>query len=408
MSKKHIMWVSDSPELPMVGQSRVARECLLRLKQHYDVSCAGYHPPLNGEDPMSHIGKEVDFHGIPILRIVRDRHEMIQMAIAHYRPDIVVFSHDVFEYPHMPYFREKNPNIKLIGYFTTDGDPIDARWIPVYDSVDMIWSPTHYGKRTITERLFWLKDRIDVIPYGLNHNVFKAGDKAEARMPLKFNAMDKFMGFYVGHNHGKKNLAAALVGWKEFAKDKNNDVVFVCITHTGYRNMGEWGKQPGDYDLTAFWSPTAQIYDHVVDDNLVSLYYRAADILLFPTVGEGFALPPMEGMASGCIPITTNFSGHTDFCNDENSFLMKDIKYLWSNMWMSKRALVDEYDVQKSLQLAYDMKNNDPEQWERKRLAGIETAKRFDWDKTVDMMIDSIENRLYKPQRERINKLFKI
>jgi len=45
----------------------------------------------------------------------------------------------------------------------------------------------------------------------------------------------------------------------------------------------------------------------VTDTDLPTLY-RAADLLVFPSLFEGFGLPPVEAMACGC-PVLTSTSG---------------------------------------------------------------------------------------------------
>ena len=50
--------------------------------------------------------------------------------------------------------------------------------------------------------------------------------------------------------------------------------------------------------------------------------YRTADAAVLPTRGEGFNLPAAEGMARGLPVIVTRHSGHLDFCNDANTWLL--------------------------------------------------------------------------------------
>jgi glycosyltransferase involved in cell wall biosynthesis len=50
--------------------------------------------------------------------------------------------------------------------------------------------------------------------------------------------------------------------------------------------------------------------------------YREADCLVYPSRAEGFGLPVAEAMAQGIPVIVTNYGGVTDFCNEENAFLV--------------------------------------------------------------------------------------
>lgn len=49
-------------------------------------------------------------------------------------------------------------------------------------------------------------------------------------------------------------------------------------------------------------------------------YYRRIDCFVFPTRGEGFGLPVIEAMAMGNPAICTNWSGVTDFVNDDTAY----------------------------------------------------------------------------------------
>jgi glycosyltransferase involved in cell wall biosynthesis len=57
------------------------------------------------------------------------------------------------------------------------------------------------------------------------------------------------------------------------------------------------------------------------DRDMTSLY-RAADAFVLPTRGEGWGIPFMEAMAMGLPTLGTRWSGHLDFMNDSNSYLI--------------------------------------------------------------------------------------
>jgi glycosyltransferase involved in cell wall biosynthesis/GT2 family glycosyltransferase/tetratricopeptide (TPR) repeat protein len=50
--------------------------------------------------------------------------------------------------------------------------------------------------------------------------------------------------------------------------------------------------------------------------------YRSANAFVLPTRGEGFGRPFMEAMAAGLPVIGTRWSGHLDFMNDDNAYLI--------------------------------------------------------------------------------------
>eukprot|EP00455_Lapot_gusevi_P031325 TRINITY_DN3390_c0_g1_i3.p1 TRINITY_DN3390_c0_g1~~TRINITY_DN3390_c0_g1_i3.p1 ORF type:complete len:140 (-),score=4.89 TRINITY_DN3390_c0_g1_i3:26-445(-) len=51
--------------------------------------------------------------------------------------------------------------------------------------------------------------------------------------------------------------------------------------------------------------------------------YRHMDSFVLPTRGEGWGLPILEAMMAGLPAIATNWSGHLDFLNDRNGYLIE-------------------------------------------------------------------------------------
>lgn len=83
-----------------------------------------------------------------------------------------------------------------------------------------------------------------------------------------------------------------------------------------------------------------------VDDALLKRYVANADALVFPSLYEGFGLPPLEAMAAGCPVISSNAASLPEICGDaalycdpySPSDLAGKIKHL-----MGDKALRDEF-----------------------------------------------------------------
>lgn len=108
------------------------------------------------------------------------------------------------------------------------------------------------------------------------------------------------------------------------------------------------------------------IVDWIHNDDELSKLYSSADVFASAPYAEGFGLPPLESMACGTPVATTNCLGVREYALNENNALLSpvgDSKKLAENIG---RLLTEE-------SLA-----------ERLRKNGLETAKKYTWDKVVD------------------------
>ncbi|MFC4892654.1 glycosyltransferase [Pseudofrancisella aestuarii] len=101
------------------------------------------------------------------------------------------------------------------------------------------------------------------------------------------------------------------------------------------------------------------IEDDLPDEQLKSLYEQC-DVLIAPSLAEGFGLPMAEAMLSGLPVVTTNWGGQLDFCTNENSWLI-DYEFekadthfkLFDSVWAKpyvhelKKALLEAYSMSK-------------------------------------------------------------
>ncbi|MGO4168398.1 glycosyltransferase [Novosphingobium sp. YAF33] len=81
------------------------------------------------------------------------------------------------------------------------------------------------------------------------------------------------------------------------------------------------------------------IFGDISDAQLKALYAHC-DVMVGPSLAEGYGLPFAEAMLSGIPVITTGWGGQTDFCNEGNSWLV-DYRFertdthfgLWASAW---------------------------------------------------------------------------
>lgn len=394
-----ILWVSDSLRIPYVGQSVVSRNILSKLAEKHDVVQLGF-----GEDEITEVKPETkqtcpNISVIPARRgpvtdeerkknvvSIQDCNDMEKvMSCTH--PDVVIFSHDPWLFPTLPHIKAKFPNTKFVGYVTIDGEPAYWKWHDMLKPYDKLVSPSSYGKRVIENR--WADLRVDVIPYGVNFDQYHypKNGKADLRKQIaqstggRLNLLDKFVAIFVGANQDRKNLGLQYEAWKRFEKNKS-DVQFLMFTHSASIK-----QQIGVYDLGCFLQDTKNLVliPQEQPENMVAACIAASDVLMHPANGEGFGCTIIDSMAAGTVPIVFNFSGHTDFCTEKNSYFCPHILHVGG--FHVHRAVGSFEDYTACLQRAYDNR----EELKQKSLQGSEDVKKYTWQACADMWNSTIE-----------------
>jgi glycosyltransferase involved in cell wall biosynthesis len=137
-------------------------------------------------------------------------------------------------------------------------------------------------------------ERLVVVPNGIDSS-FEPGERgAAARVVRERFGLDRPFVLFVGTLEPRKGIDL-LVEAARAAPDRT----FVLAGAPGFR-----GVELADVARAA----GAWVLGPVADDDLVALY-RAADVLVAPSVYEGFGLTPLEAMASGTPAVVAGGAG---------------------------------------------------------------------------------------------------
>ncbi|MFZ0665138.1 MAG: glycosyltransferase family 1 protein [Acidimicrobiales bacterium] len=138
------------------------------------------------------------------------------------------------------------------------------------------------------------EERITVTPLGVSER-FTPGDHEESRTVVEKRwGLKGPFALVVGTLEERKGLDLAI---DIAAADHDLKLVFVGRNGFGSETIVERGRRLG-----------AVFLGEIEDTELVDLY-RSADILLAPSIYEGFGLTPLEAMACGCPVVIAGGSG---------------------------------------------------------------------------------------------------
>ncbi len=203
-------------------------------------------------------------------------------------------------------------------------------------------------------------DRIDVVPLGVDPRFVRSSANEQMNLRRKLLLPPRFF-LYVGTLEPRKNLPRLIDGWTSIAP--NCDADLVVAGRTG------WKAEP--IRAAARRSPymdRIHFRDFVDEADLAPLL-SAALVFVWPSLWEGFGLPPLEAMACGTPVLSSKRSSIPEVVGDD-------------------AFLVDPHDTQAiadgMLRLAKDEKL-------RHRLAegGLERAAQFTWERTAELTIES-------------------
>lgn len=159
-----------------------------------------------------------------------------------------------------------------------------------------IMTPSEFAKRDLVELLKVPDEKIIVIPYGCEHDRYHPGVTPAAPAQLKEWGIEGDFLLYAGGFTRRKNVAAMLDAWKTVAPDYPNLTLVLAGPQQKLSALVE-----------ASGAPRARPMGYVAFTDMPGLM-KAARALVFPSIYEGFGLPPQEAMALG-VPVVISAAG---------------------------------------------------------------------------------------------------
>ena len=189
------------------------------------------------------------------------------------------------------------------------------------------------------ERLRELGLDAELIPPGIDLECFRPRADVERR---------EDMVLALGRTNPLKNLPLTLAAWRALPEPRPE----LCM----------FGIEPeladGEGGMSYVESP---------DDETVNELFCRATVFIQTSTHEGFALPPLEAMATGAAVVCTDAHGNRDFCVDGVNCLMPDADP--AAVTAALRRLLGDPELRTSL-----------------GAAGIRTAQEYAWELRIDAL----------------------
>jgi glycosyltransferase involved in cell wall biosynthesis len=210
-------------------------------------------------------------------------------------------------------------------------------------------------------------EKITVIHNGLAHDRFFPGDHAQAKSQVarRYGLVQPFFLYTARLEHPGKNHTSLISAFEQFkaATGSHWQLAFAGsdwhgaeIIHSAIR------RSPV--------APEIRTLGFVADENLPELY-RAADVFVYPSLYEGFGMPPVEAMACGCSVISSARGSLAEVVGDA--------------------AVIIEPEDVNSLANQLSALATTPVLRERLRAAGLTRARQFNWDVAAEQTLKVYE-----------------
>lgn len=221
---------------------------------------------------------------------------------------------------------------------------------------DMVLTDSYNSREDLQRYLNIPNEKLRVIGCAVEPKFKPVDATTERHVVLRRYGITQPYLLYVGGINARKNIARLFEAYAQ-VRDQYPQVKLVI---GGKR---QW--QTSEIDA-AFERLNLEGHVHFtgyVDDHHLPALYSSAEAFVFPSLYEGFGLPPLEAMACGTPVITSNVSSLPEVVGDA-------------------AIMVNPYDVAELVTAIARVLGNEPLRRDM-RLRGLQHAEQFTWDRTA-------------------------
>lgn len=192
--------------------------------------------------------------------------------------------------------------------------------------------------------------------------VYEAADDFDNSEVAKIDTQNYFL--FVGNVYQHKNADKLVGAFKKVSEEKDVKLVFVGKNDYFYERLMN--------DVSKLKDQGKVIFDENVSDKKLAGYYANAICLIRPSLMEGFSLPPLEAMESGCLVLASDIPVHREILEDCAIYF--DPK--------------DSVDMISKMNYVLDLAKS--ERFEKIK-DGRNVAKKFSWEKAAKQTLEIYE-----------------
>jgi len=180
-------------------------------------------------------------------------------------------------------------------------------------SSDWIITGSNFTKQEIVQYMNYPEEKVTVIYHAVDHSLYKVYPKfLLQKTKEKFALPNNFL-LFVGSIEPRKNLLNLLKAYHLLSSEIKEKYPLVLVGFKGWENkeiMLEIEKE----------KKSIQYLGYVLDRELAHIY-NLATLFIYPSLYEGFGIPPLESMACGTAVIASNIASLPEACGDAVEYI---------------------------------------------------------------------------------------
>jgi glycosyltransferase involved in cell wall biosynthesis len=236
---------------------------------------------------------------------------------------------------------------------------------------DHIITVSTFSKGEIVRYTGIRPDKITVIHNGIDHNLFRPVSDNDLKRAVrqKYDLPDKFL-LFVGNVKPHKNLITLINAFDRIRDQLPGHSLLIVGKKEGFIT--------GDASLYDRIRQSPELEERIsftgfVDNEDLPVIYNLADLFVFPSLYEGFGLPPLEAMACACPVLVSNRASMPEACGDAADYINPE----------------DPGSISEAI---FNSLNMNEIEKENKIKKGVERAKTFTWEQSLQKHIELIRN----------------
>lgn len=253
-------------------------------------------------------------------------------------------------------------------------------------SVDRLFVCSQWAK-DVLEQEGIIVDRIDVVPLGVDTSIFC--ENKEALLHRAYWTKDKTVFVNVGKWEIRKGHNELLEAFNA-AFTPDDDVELWMLNQNPF--IGHENEMWKTKYLASPMGGSVRILPRVNSQKELCAIFNSVDFGVFPAHAEGWNLEPLELMACGVPSIVTNYSGHTEYCDESNSFLVEPngMESAQDGRWFHGQGEWCSFEIDalvSAMKAAHEYKQGGGNKLDTGIAA---TVEKFTWENTVKRIEEAL------------------